>query len=93
MIDGSVNLITLEKSLNEKLKSMVNPLADIISNEEEKLNDLNKTPFKSRTINTLKNETTEDNKTENNEVDKIMTQNPDKVSKGIKCWLCKTNTG
>ena len=68
---------------------MFNPVADIISKEEEKLKDIKKTPFKSCTINTLKNETTKDNKTENNEVNKIMTQNPDKVNQGIKCWLCK----
>ena len=55
MVHGSVNLITLEKWLNEKLKSIFNPLADIISNEEEKLSDIKKTPFKGRTINTLKN--------------------------------------
>ena len=58
MLDGSVNLITLEKWLNEKLKSMFNPLADISLNEQEKLKDIKKTPFKSRTINTLQNETT-----------------------------------
>ena len=33
MLDGSVNLITLEKWLNEKLSYTFNPLADIISNE------------------------------------------------------------
>ena len=49
MLDGSVNLITLEKWQNGKLKSMLNPLADIISNEEEKLKDI-----KNGTINTLK---------------------------------------
>ena len=81
MLDGTVNLITLEKWLNEKLKSMFNALADIISNEEEKLKVIKKTSFKSRTINTLKKDTTKDNKTENNEVDKVMTQNPDKINK------------
>ena len=45
MLDGGVNLITLEKWLNGKLKPMFNPLADIISNKEEKLKD-KKTPFK-----------------------------------------------
>ena len=40
MLDGSVNLITFEKWLNQKLKSMFNLLADIISNEEEKLKDI-----------------------------------------------------
>ena len=89
MLDGSANLNTLEKWLNEKLKSVFNPLADVILNEEEKLKDIKKAPFKSRTINTLQNETTKDNKTENNEVDKIMARNPDKVNTGIKCWLCK----
>ena len=88
MLDARVNLITLEKWLNEKLKSMFNLLADIILNKGEKLKDMRKTPFKSCTINTLRNETTKD-KIENNEVDKIMTQNPDKVNKNIKCWLCK----
>ena len=47
MSDGSVNLITLEKWHNGKLKSMLNPLADIILNKEEKLKDI-----KNRTINT-----------------------------------------
>ena len=89
MLDGSANLNTLEKWLNEKLKSVFNPLADVILNEEEKLKDIEKAPFKSRTINTLQNETTKDNKTENNEVDKIMARNPDKVNTGIKCWLFK----
>ena len=42
MLDGSVNLITLEKSFNEKLKSMFNPPGDIISNQEEKLKDVKK---------------------------------------------------
>ena len=32
MLDGSVNLITLQN----KLKSLFNPLTDIISNEEDK---------------------------------------------------------
>ena len=88
MFDASVNLITLEKWLNEKLKSMFKLLADIILNKGEKLKYMTKTPFKSCTINTLINETTKD-KIENNEVNKIMTQNPNKVNKNIKCWLCK----
>ena len=83
MLDGSSKLITLEKWPNENLKSMFNLLADIISNEEEKLKDIKKT-VKSRTMNTLQNQTTKDNKTENNAVDKIMTQNPDKANKGIE---------
>ena len=62
---------------------MFNLLADIIWNEEEKLKDIKKT-VKSRTTNTLQNQTTKDNKTENNAVDKIMTQNPDKANKGIE---------
>ena len=45
MLAGSVNLITLEKWFNEKLKYMFNPLADIISNEEEKLKDIIKNAF------------------------------------------------
>ena len=61
MLDGSANFITLEKWLNEKLKSMFNTLADIISNQGGK---------------------TKDNKTENVQADKVMTQNP-----SIKCWL------
>ena len=36
MLDGSVNLITLENWLNKKLKSLFNSLADIISNKEDK---------------------------------------------------------
>ena len=76
-------MITLEKWPNENLKSMFNLLADIIWNEEEKLKDIKKT-VKSRTMNTLQNQTTKDNKTENNAVDKIMTQNPDKANKGIE---------
>ena len=52
MLDRSVNLIALEKWLNENLKSMFKPLADIISNEEEKLKYIKKSSFKSRTINT-----------------------------------------
>ena len=36
MLDGSVNLITLENWLDKKLKSLFNPLIDIISNEEDK---------------------------------------------------------
>ena len=40
-------------------------------------------------IDTIKKGTTKDNKTENNEVDKVMTQNPDIVKKGMKCWLFK----
>ena len=83
MLDGSSKLITLEKWPNENLKSMFNLLADVISNEEEKLKDIKKT-VKSRTMNTLQNQTTKDNKTENNVVDKIMTQNPDKANKGIE---------
>ena len=83
MLDGSSKLITLEKWPNENLKSMFNLLADIIWNEEEKLKDIKKT-VKSRTMNTLQNQTTKDNKTENNVVDKIMTQNPDKANKGIE---------
>ena len=35
-------------------------------------------------MNTLQNQTTKDNKTKNNSVDKIMTQNPDKANKGIE---------
>ena len=66
MLDGSSKLITLEKWPNENLKSMFNLLADIISNEEEKLKDIKKT-VKSRTMNTLQNQTTKDNKTENND--------------------------
>ena len=42
-----------------------------------------------KTYVTLRLSYTKYNKTENNEVDKILTQNPDKVNKGIKCWLCK----
>ena len=83
MLDGSSKLITLEKWPNENLKSMFNLLADIIWNEKEKLKDIKKT-VKSRTMNTLQNQTTKDNKTENNAVDKIMTQNPDKANKGIE---------
>ena len=36
MLDGSLNLITLENWLDKKLKSLFNPLADIISNEKDK---------------------------------------------------------
>ena len=36
MLDGSVNLITLKNWLDKKLKSIFNPLADIISNEKDK---------------------------------------------------------
>ena len=61
MLDGSANFITSEKWLDEKLKSMFNRLADIISNQGGKTND---------------------NKTENDQFDKVMTQNP-----SIKCWL------
>ena len=35
-------MITLEKWLNEKLKSMFNPQAHIISKKEEKLKDIKK---------------------------------------------------
>ena len=42
MLDRSVNLIALEKWLNENLKSMFDPPADIISNEEEKLKYIKK---------------------------------------------------
>ena len=66
MLDGSSKLITLEKWPNENLKSMFNLLADIIWNEKEKLKDIKKT-VKSRTMNTLQNQTTKDNKTENND--------------------------
>ena len=67
---------------------MFNTLADIISNEEEKLKRIKKTSL-SRKINALKTDTTKDNKTENTKVDKVMTQNLDKVNQGTKCWLCK----
>ena len=36
MLDGSVNLITLENQLDKIFKSLFNPLADIICNEEDK---------------------------------------------------------
>ena len=36
MLDGSVNLIAYENCLHKTLKSLSNPLADIISNEEDK---------------------------------------------------------
>ena len=36
MLDGCLNLITLENWLDKKLKSLFNPLADIISNEEDR---------------------------------------------------------
>ena len=36
ILDGSLNLITLENWLDKKLKSPFNPLAHIISNEEDK---------------------------------------------------------
>ena len=36
IFDGSLNLITLENWLDKKLKSPFNPLAHIISNEEDK---------------------------------------------------------
>ena len=36
MLDGSLNLITLENWLDKKLKSLFNQFADIISNEEDK---------------------------------------------------------
>ena len=36
MLDGSVNLITLENWLDRISKSLFNPLADIILNEEDK---------------------------------------------------------
>ena len=36
MLDGSLNLITLGNWLDKKLKSLFNPLAHIISNEEDK---------------------------------------------------------
>ena len=36
MLDGSVNLITLENWLDKISKSLFNPLADIILNEEDK---------------------------------------------------------
>lgn len=35
MLDGTVNLITLENQLDKIFKSLFNPLADIISNEED----------------------------------------------------------
>ena len=41
MFDGSINLITLENWLDRKLKSLFNPLADIISNEEDKQKERN----------------------------------------------------
>ena len=67
---------------------MFNTLADIISNEEEKLKRIKKTSL-SRKINALKKDITKDNKTENTKVDKVMTQNLDKVNQDTKCWLCK----
>ena len=36
MLDGSVNVVTSENWLDEKLKSLFNPLTEIISNEEDK---------------------------------------------------------
>ena len=36
MLDSTVNLITLENQLDKIFKSLFNPLADIISNEEDK---------------------------------------------------------
>ena len=68
---------------------MFNELADIISNEEEKTKRCKKNSFKSLTINTFKKDSTKDNKTKSNKVNKAMTQNSDKVNKSIKCRLCK----
>ena len=59
MIDGSVNLVTLENWFNEKLKTAFNLLAVFILNEEQKLTEIRKSSFKTRTINT-----TEDGRTE-----------------------------
>ena len=63
---------------------MFNALADIISNEEEKTKRRKKNSFKSGIINTFKKDSTKDNKTESNKVNKVMTQNSDKVNKSIK---------
>ena len=41
MLDGSVDLITLENWLKKKLKSLLNPLADIILNKEDKQKERN----------------------------------------------------
>ena len=53
MLDGSVNLITLENWLDKKLKSLFNPLADIISNEEDKQKE-RKFSHKNRLTNNMK---------------------------------------
>ena len=52
MLDGGVNLITLENWLDKKLKSLFNPLADIISKEEDKQKE-KKCSQKNRTINNM----------------------------------------
>ena len=52
MLDGSLNLITLENWLEKKLKSLFNPLAHIISNEEDKQKE-KRFSQKNRTINNM----------------------------------------
>ena len=52
MLDGGVNLITLENWLDKKLKSLFNSLADIISKEEDKQKE-KKCLQKKRTINNM----------------------------------------
>ena len=52
MLDGSLNLITLENWLDKKLKSLFNPLAHIISNEEDKQKE-KRFSQKNRTINNM----------------------------------------
>ena len=52
MLDGSVNLITLENWCDKKLKSLFNLLADIISNEEDK-NKKSKFSQKNRITNNM----------------------------------------
>ena len=37
MLDGSINFVTLEKWLDKQIKSLFNPLADIISDKKENL--------------------------------------------------------
>ena len=97
LMDGSVNLLTFEKWLDDQIKVCFNPLADIVNKQD--LRNKSKLPlsksYSKLTANSLdiseeiQDEKDQELKSNSNGI--VSSSNKTTESAGSKCWLCGNN--
>ena len=87
LIDGSVNLIVFEKWLDQKLKTLFNPVADIIAANDTRTKRPTK-PYQPKPGTLINSLTTKPDLHKQQKHDDSAKENPSSDRKDIKFWVC-----